>query len=242
MLIPLVELDRFQCQWRGCAQRLGAKNPGELLEHVQKAHLGSTPVSCNWGSCTHSSFTTAHILTHLPLAVAPQVPTTLSMYADQPADILTRAEQTRRPAPLLSAEHPLRFVAKMTRQDAARQPTGAAFLAALAVRGLARNLRAEIEAARPGEMGLSDAQRREKKKHLAEERFGLPIPASVLREEEEEEDEARGPGGASADSDLSEDELERACTAFRAVEDRILEVVNTNFAGLGRYLGDAFGW
>lgn len=124
----------------------------------------------------------------------------------------------------------------MTRQDAQRQPTGAAFLAALTIRGLARNLRSEMESAHPGEVGLTDAQRKEKKKHLAEERFGLPIPANVLREEEEEEDEARG----ITESSLPDADQDRARDAFRAVEERILEVVSTNFAGLGGYLGDAF--
>jgi len=145
---------------------------------------------------------------------------------------------TNRPPPLLKSHHPLRFIAQVTRLDAARQPTGVPFLAALTIRGLARSLRAEMEAARPGEMGLTDAQRREKKKHLAEERFGLPIPASVLREEEEEEDEARG----IAEAAMPDLEREKARDAFRSVEGRVLEVVNTNFAGLSAYLGEAFGW
>jgi chromatin structure-remodeling complex subunit RSC9 len=183
-------------------------------------------------------FTTSHLLTHLPLAVAPTVPDSLSVYSTEPPELLAQQILTNRPPPLLPVNAPLRFRAVMTRQDAARQPTGAAFLAALTIRGLARSLRSELDAARPGEMGLTDAQRREKKKHLAQERFGLPIPTSVLREEEEEEDEARG----IAEAGMGDADRDRARDAFRTVEERVLEVVNTNFAGLGGYLGDAFGW
>lgn len=232
------DMDRFSCQWRGCPQRAGPTNPGELIQHIQQVHLGVPPSACGWGLCDHAPFSTAHLLTHLPLARAPVVPESLSVYASQPQNVLGSKILTNRPPPLLPMTEPLRFAAKMTETDGGRHPTGAAFLAALTIRGLARNLRTEIEAARPGEMGLSDAQRKEKKKHLAEERFGLPIPDSVLREEEEEEDEARG----DAEAGMSDKERERARIAFRTVEERVLEVVNTNFAGLGLYLGDAFGW
>lgn len=71
-----------------------------------------------------------------------------------------------------------------------------------------------------------------------EERFGLPIPDSVVREEEEEdkaalkEDEERMTGL----------ERDRARVAFEGVEERLLGVVERNVSGLAVYLGDAFGW
>lgn len=145
---------------------------------------------------------------------------------------------TARPAPPVPPTQLLRFEGKRTTADAARNPIGIAFLSALVVRGLARSLRSEVAAALPEEVGMSAEQRRAKKKHLAEDRFGLPIPASVLREEEEEEDEARG----TAEVSMPDADRERARAAFRAVEGRILDVVNTNVSSLGLYLGDAFGW
>ena len=78
----------------------------------------------------------------------------------------------------------------------------------------------------------------EKKRHLEEERFGLPIPASVLKEEEEEDNES----GGDKEGGLSNAERERARIAFARVEDRVVEVVERNMSGVGQYLGDAFGW
>lgn len=76
-----------------------------------------------------------------------------------------------------------------------------------------------------------------KRKQLQEERFGLPIPDSVLKEEEEEERlEGDVPEGA-----LSEIERERARAAFEGLEGRVMEVVERNMSGIGQYLGDAFG-
>lgn len=232
------DTDRFACVWVDCPQRIGATNPAELLDHVQKTHLGIAPTTCGWGSCRKAPFSVKHLLTHLPPAEVPNVPETLPVYQTEPRDILQQALITNRPPPLLPLNQLLHFTVQMTETDATRQPTGVAFLAALTIRGLARNLRNEIAAARPEEMGLSDAQRKEKKKHLAEERFGLPIPINVLREEEEEEDEERG----LAEAALPDKERERARAAFRAVEEKVLDVVNSNGAGLALYLGDAFGW
>lgn len=77
-----------------------------------------------------------------------------------------------------------------------------------------------------------------KKKHLVEERYGLPIPESVLREEEEEErnlskDEEEG---------LTKEQRERAVEGFRRVEGRVLGVMEDNMVGLGAFLSLAVGW
>ena len=73
-----------------------------------------------------------------------------------------------------------------------------------------------------------------------EERFGLPIPESVLREEEEEERAVRG--DAKGDDGLDEKRRERARRAFEVLEGRLSEVIQDNMSGLGQYLVDALGW
>lgn len=74
-----------------------------------------------------------------------------------------------------------------------------------------------------------------------EERFGLPIPDTVLKEEEEEEKAA---GGTAGDEELNMTRVERgrARRAFESVEERIVAVIEGNMAGLGQYLGEAFGF
>lgn len=233
------EVDRFVCVWRGCTSPTGYQNPGELLNHVEKQHLAIPVPSCAWGHCNHSPFTLTHLFTHLPLVTPPDLPESLPLSVSLPPDALFRPIQTQRTPALLPQTEFIRLVGKATPTDTQRIPTGTAFLSALVIRGLARNLRTEIMAGRPAvEVGLSDEQRRAKKKHLAEDRFGLPIPASVLREEEEEEDAARG----DAESAMGADERDRARGAFSSIEAKLLEVVNENFTGLGMYLGEAFGW
>lgn len=234
------DTDRFSCAWRECAHPSGPANPGELLSHVQTTHLEPMPTTCAWGSCTHEPLSIGHILTHLPLLSAPSVPDTLSVDPRTPPGVLYSPIITDKLSPYLPSNTPVRIRARVTPHDQHRHPTGVAFLSALILRGLARNLRAEIAAARPSEMGLSDAQRKEKKRHLAEERFGLPIPDAVLREEEEEEDRAAGAGPTEVG--MGEVELERAQAAFRAVGGRMLEVVDENFSGLGAYLGEAYAF
>lgn len=236
------DTDRFSCSWRECTQPSGPANPGELLAHVQKAHIDPMPSTCAWGSCSHSPMSVGHLLTHLPLLAAPVVPDTLSVDPRTPPSILYSPVITDKLASFLPPSHPVRVQARVTPHDQHRHPTGVAFLAALIIRGLARNLHAEIAAAIPGEVGLSDAQRKEKKRHLAEERFGLPIPDTVLREEEEEEDAVRGRDQGPDEATMSEEELTRARYAFHAVSERMLEVVSDNFSGIGAYLGDAFAF
>jgi chromatin structure-remodeling complex subunit RSC9 len=78
----------------------------------------------------------------------------------------------------------------------------------------------------------------EKKKQLQEERYGLPIPDSVLLEEEEE---ARNLVKASEDV-MTFGQRERAMSAFQCVEERVLDVLETNMGGLGSYLTLVVGW
>ncbi len=231
--------DRFVCSWRDCTSPTGPSNPGELLAHVQSAHLEPMPAACGWGSCQHAGVTVGHVLTHLPLLDAPNVPDTIAVDTHTPPNILFSQVITDKLSSHLPHTLPIRIQAHVTPHDQHRAPSGVAFLAALVIRGLARNLAAEVEAARPGEVGMTDAQRKEKKRHLAEERFGLPIPDEVLREEEEEEDAARG-GEESGGTGMGLAEIERARRAFHAVQDRLLEVVNNNVSGIGGYISDAF--
>ncbi|GMK55732.1 hypothetical protein CspeluHIS016_0207880 [Cutaneotrichosporon spelunceum] len=230
--------DRFACAWRDCASPTGPSNPGELLAHIQSAHLEPTPAACGWGSCQQAPVSVGHVLTHLPLLNPPNVPDSISVDPRTPSNVLFSPVITDKLSSYLPASQPLRISARVTPHDQHRQPSGVAFLAALVIRGLARNLIAEVAAARPGEVGLTDAERKEKKRHLAEERFGLPIPDTVLREEEEEEDAARG--GEESGTDMGMAEMERARRAFHAVNDRLLEVVSDNVTGLGAYISDAF--
>jgi chromatin structure-remodeling complex subunit RSC9 len=159
--------------------------------------------------------------------------------------------------------------------DGHRQPRGAPFLAALLLRNLARTLRNELvdagedavtlaenaeraeRAAAEGHgaegdgsaaVAVNSTGREEKKRHLQAERYGLPIPDTVLREEEEEERAAAAgeggvPGeGIEVDGALNTFERARARAAFEGVEEAVIRVVQENMGGIGQYLGDACGW
>jgi chromatin structure-remodeling complex subunit RSC9 len=93
---------------------------------------------------------------------------------------------------------------------------------------------------------LSQEAKNERKKHLQEERFGLPIPDTVLREEEEEENANAGPNGLGTGDvvigEMNKEQREKARLAFDAVEPRVLEVVEGNMSGLSHYLGECFGF
>lgn len=77
-----------------------------------------------------------------------------------------------------------------------------------------------------------------KRKHLVEERYGLPIPESVLREEEEEERNAT----VEEEEGMNLKERLRAQRAFESVEEGLLKVMEENMSGLGMYLGETVGW
>lgn len=111
------------------------------------------------------------------------------------------------------------------------------YLISLLLRNIARTLRSDLTSALPADAGLTQEAKAERKKHLQQERFGLPIPDNVLREEEEEEKEAGSAPGQSV-AGINGDELERARLAFESIEPRILEVIEGNMSGLSQYLGE----
>jgi chromatin structure-remodeling complex subunit RSC9 len=88
---------------------------------------------------------------------------------------------------------------------------------------------------------LTQEAKAERKRHLQEERFGLPIPDTVLREEEEEENQAGSTPGEVVGG-ISAEELQRARLAFESVEPRILEIIEGNMSGLSQYLGECAGF
>ncbi|ORY32085.1 hypothetical protein BCR39DRAFT_524105 [Naematelia encephala] len=235
------ESDRFNCMWRGCSLPRGCLNPVELLQHVQTFHLSPTPASCAWATCQHSTFNLTHLLTHLPLSQPPTIPDDVTIEASFPPQRLLQPVITTRPVPPLSRAFKLSFQGYVTPSDNRRNPTGCAFLAALVLRNLAKTLKAEIAVSLPPDHGLTQEAKQEKKRHLLEERFGLPIPDSVLKEEEEEERVADG-GQGDVDGGMTAKNRERARQAFAALEERILQVVEKNVSGLAVYLGEAFGW
>ncbi|WVR04961.1 hypothetical protein IAU60_001973 [Kwoniella sp. DSM 27419] len=230
--------DRFNCCWRDCPVRSSFASPAHLVAHVESSHMSTgQPVQCAWGNCSVSPFTHSHLLTHIPPTAAQPVPETVMSYPSVPEWTLGRPVITDRPLPPLPKSYKLQFSGVATPLDARRHPTGTAFLAALVVRNLARVLKNEINLA---SIDLEQAKE-EKKKHLSEERFGLPIPENILREEEEEERATSG--NANQDDDaLGEAERGLAEDAFRLHEGRIMEVMEKNLSGLGQYLGEALGW
>lgn len=236
--------ERFTCYWHACTQRHSATNSVQLLEHIRNYHLQTfSAPQCQWGSCDHNLCTYSHLLTHIPLGQPPSsisIPDAVSCHiADHSSSVLQRKITNRTVPPLSNVR--LAIQGTFTPVDARRQPTGAALLAALLIRNLARTLRAEISLAVPES---SHAQTQEtadeaqaRKKHLLEERYGLPIPDSVLKEEEEEQANVQ----QGQELDMSEEERERAKKAFENVEERIMKVMLENVSGITQYLGDALG-
>ncbi|WVO16992.1 hypothetical protein L204_104678 [Cryptococcus depauperatus] len=235
------EEERFLCLWHECQRRQGAKNAAQLVEHVQSDHLtSSVHLQCQWARCNHSPCSLSHLLTHLPLEKPTIIPP--DMVISHPAlpntHLNSQIITNRLPPPLPTPK--LSFQGRFTPQDARRHPTGTALLAALVIRNLARTLRAEIALAvsfqTPAE---TEDQVQSKKKHLLGERYGLPIPESVLKEEEKEQ---QAQIIETSQEGLAEKEREGAKVAFENVEERLLRVVSENVSGIGRYLGDAVGW
>lgn len=226
------EQDRFKCLWEGCEVTTGFADPAQLFQHVQ-SHSTSNPISCEWATCT-SPFSVSHVLTHMPGLTQPIVPEVVTVHPSLPStEGLTRSTITSRPVPPPPNPHPT-STAISTPLDRHRHPTGVSFLSALVIRNLARTLKGEIALAQPSE--LSAKQREAKKKHLMDERFGLPIPETVLKEEEEEEEVEKDDVG------MGEIERERAKLAFEAVEESIVRVIESNTSDLGLFLPDAFGF
>jgi chromatin structure-remodeling complex subunit RSC9 len=229
--------DRYTCLWHGCTSRGGNTSTAQLLSHIQSTHLGFVQ-RCHWATCRQSPVTLSHVLTHLPLSHRPPVPDQVSSDSRATEGYLSSKKITQRPIPPLPRSFKLHFTGQVTPADKDRNPTGVAFLSALVIRNLARTLRGEIASALPADHGLSKEEKEEKRRHLQEEQFGLPIPDSILKEEEEEEKTAAG----EMEGGLSWEEREKAKLAFEAVEDRVVGVIQGNFSGVGQYLGEAFGW
>lgn len=226
--------DRFVCRWRGCPIAAGFQSPLELYDHIQTFHFNASPPpsTCEWASCTRPN-TPQHILTHLPSIKRPDVPEMITIHPSTPEHHISYSKITNRLPPPLPRNVKLAFTGKTISTDANRQPTGTPFLTALIIRNLAKTLRLEIS------LDTQDfARKEEKKKHLVEERFGLPIPESILKEEEEEENVA----SKEDIQGMIREERDRAIMGFRNIEERLLDVVEGNMNQLGKYLGDAFGW
>ncbi|ORX39617.1 hypothetical protein BD324DRAFT_576411 [Kockovaella imperatae] len=239
--------DRYLCLWKDCDAPPNATTTSDLLTHIQTNHISATspPTACCWSTCTHSPFSLSHLLTHLPSSstdsAPPRMPETITVPQSMPEHLYNYSRITAFPPPPLGPSHKLHFERVITHTDPQRHtPTGTTFLAALVIRNLAKCLRTEIQSSLP----MTDQGLAERKKHLMEERFGLPIPETVLREEEEEERAARGGGAERIGNDmgLNQRQRERARLAFGAVEERLGDVIQENMSGLGQYLVDALGW
>ncbi|KAK4688428.1 chromatin structure-remodeling complex subunit RSC9, partial [Tremellales sp. Uapishka_1] len=226
------EEDRFTCLWKSCTTPTGATSPSSLLTHIQTAHLTPLPTTCSWAKCTRTPFTLSHLLTHLPLTHRRAVPDTITVHPSLSDSALLGPVITTRPPAPLSSTLKLSRTGLITPLDARNLPTGVSFLSALLIRNLARTLRVEIA----GSVPVDAEQKEEKKKHLDEDRFGLPIPDSVLKEEEEEEQSLKVEVG------MTQDERERAKWGFQGLEADVVEIIENDLAGLGQYLGEAFGW
>ena len=229
--------DRFTCHWRGCP---GSKqtSPSTLYAHLT-THFTPDLATCAWGTCA-SPFSSRHVLTHIPPLQKIRIPETITLHPSVPDYLAASPRPTQRPPAPLPRSVKLAFEGKKTALDPTSNPTGPPFLAALILRNLARSLRAEIAIDSPEDKADPDLAevKGARKRQLVEERYGLPIPESVLREEEEEErnlskDEEEG---------LTREQRERAVEGFRRVEDLVLGVMESNMVGLGRLLSMTVGW
>ena len=231
------EEDRFACLWRDCPQSRTSNGPASLAGHVQH-HIDSHPTTCAWSTCQNTPFTASHLFTHLPTLKMPQIPETITAHPSDASSSIPQQITSRTVAPLPKTFR-MGFMGQVTPTHLspttnARHPIGVAFLSALVIRNLARALKSELAAVRRD----LDDEKAAKKRRLDEQRFGLPIPDKILKEEEEEE----AKGEKASQSGMSEEAMMRAKSAFEGVEERIAEVVGVNVVGLGQYLGDAFGW
>ena len=263
----IADADRNGCRWEGCQARGPYPSLQPLIEHV-RSHLivspnnPTPPTRCHWKGCSSPNGTLSHMLTHLPLPRLPGQPiaplTILSNLRGSETWIPT-ASVTRRSAPRLPPAYKIRFEDSYTPVDEhSRSPRGAPFLAALLLRNLARSLRNELDAAAErdailngDDTDMDNAEAAAEKRKLADARYGLPIPDSVLQEQEDAAMEAirvslRGDGaqaeGGGEVMGMTDEARARARGAFLVVEDKVGEVVMCNRGGLGAYLGDCWGW
>ncbi|WWD01731.1 hypothetical protein V866_008677 [Kwoniella sp. B9012] len=235
--------ERFTCLWQNCPTPHSSTDPATLFSHIQSTHLSTPQISCRWATCSHTPFTTSHLLTHLPILHPAQVPEVITSHATTPDHSLSQSVITNRAIPPLAKPFKLHFLGQTTPLDSQkRHPVGTAFLASLIIRNLSKSLRSELNLI---DGDLLKEKREEKKKHLLEERFGLPIPENVLREEEAEEQENlknTQQQDEGEDAEYVKVQLEKARNAFMSVQDRLRDVVECNISGLASYLGDSLGW
>lgn len=240
------ENQRFSCHWNGCSNANDHSGAVQLLDHVRSVHLPES-TSCAWATCHQSPLTLSHLLTHLPLTHSSYIPEQVTIHPSLTLTDNPFGNITRQPPPPLSRHYKLHFTGSMTPTDARRHPIGVAYLTSLLLRNIARTLRSDLTSALP-DAGMSAEDKAERKKHLQEERFGLPIPDMVLKEEEEEEAKEKEIEGAGGNElvlglgQMTKEEMERAREAFVGVEERVLEVIEVNMSGLNHYLGECFGF
>ncbi|WVW83464.1 hypothetical protein I302_105485 [Kwoniella bestiolae CBS 10118] len=234
--------ERFTCLWQNCPSPHTPTDPASLFSHIQATHLSTPQITCQWATCTHSPFTTSHLLTHLPNLHPIQVPEVITSHASTPEQSLSQSIITDRAIPPLAKPFKLHFLGQTTPIDSQkRHPVGTAFLTSLIIRNLSKSLRSELSLI---DGDLLKEKREEKKKHLLEERFGLPIPENVLREEEAEEQEnlRNTQQDIEEDDEYTRERLEKARNGFISVQETLQSVVECNISGLGGYLGDSLGW
>ncbi|WWC85197.1 uncharacterized protein L201_000056 [Kwoniella dendrophila CBS 6074] len=242
--------DRFACLWRDCPTPFSPTNPTSLLSHIQSNHLRETHLECQWGNCQYRPFTLSHLLTHLPLVDngnihIPEVITSDPWTSSHEAEMKLQSKIiTNRIIPNLAKPFKLNFLGSITPIDSInKHPIGTSFLTSLILRNLSKSLKHELNLIN---VDLLKEKESEKKKHLLEERFGLPIPDSVLKEEKKEEEESliNLSNGQEEPEDvkLIKEQLENAKNAFINIQDKLQVVAENNISGLAIYLGDALGW
>ena len=231
---------RYRCQWVDCPNPDAHGDAVRLLDHVREVHVIPTANVCEWNACHHVPSTLSHVCTHLPLSISTPVADQVTIHPSSTLSDDPFHNILQRPPPPLSRHYKLNFTASITATDSRHHPIGVTYLTSLLLRNIARTLRSDLSSALPADAGLTQEAKAERKKHLQADRFGLPIPDAVLREEEEEEKEAGSTGEVVAG--ISSSELERAKLAFESMESRILEVIEGNMSGLSQYLGECAGF
>ncbi|WWC61450.1 uncharacterized protein I303_104034 [Kwoniella dejecticola CBS 10117] len=241
--------ERFTCLWQNCPSPHSPTDPKSLLAHIQATHLTTSqpPLRCQWADCTQMPFTLSHLLTHLPSSHPTPVPEVITSHPSTPDVQISQSSVTSRLVPPLARPFKLHFAATTTptesTQGQGRIPVGTALLTCLILRNLAKTLKAELNLL---DVDLIREKESQKKKNALEERFGLPIPENVLKEEEKEEqdelnDKLRNQFNQQ-DEIQNRERLNKARNAFVSAQERLREVVEQNISGLAGYLGESLGW
>ncbi|WWC69757.1 uncharacterized protein I206_103700 [Kwoniella pini CBS 10737] len=236
--------ERFTCLWNDCSSRHSPTDPSTLLSHIQSAHTATPQLRCQWAQCTHTPFTLSHLLTHLPSFNPVAVPEVITSHPSTPDIQSSQSSITNRLVPPLARPFKLHFMGISTPSDPqTRTPVGTALLACLIIRNLSKTLRAELNLL---DIDIIREKESQKKKNALEERFGLPIPENVLKEEEkEEQDELNSKLNNQfnqQDEKENKEKLEIAKNAFISAQEKLRNVAESNISGLAGYLGDCLAW